>query len=52
MARRHSEYLTGDALGSLRCDCGDQLDAALRSRRGRRWCGRLPARTAGRASRC
>ena len=25
----HSECLTGDALGSHRCDCGDQLDAAL-----------------------
>ncbi|MFI2472783.1 bifunctional 3,4-dihydroxy-2-butanone-4-phosphate synthase/GTP cyclohydrolase II [Nocardia xishanensis] len=29
LARLHSECLTGDALGSLRCDCGDQLDAAL-----------------------
>jgi 3,4-dihydroxy 2-butanone 4-phosphate synthase / GTP cyclohydrolase II len=28
--RVHSECLTGDALGSLRCDCGDQLQAALR----------------------
>jgi 3,4-dihydroxy 2-butanone 4-phosphate synthase/GTP cyclohydrolase II len=27
--RLHSECLTGDALGSLRCDCGEQLDAAL-----------------------
>ena len=26
--RVHSECLTGDALGSLRCDCGDQLAAA------------------------
>ena len=25
----HSECLTGDALGSLRCDCGAQRDAAL-----------------------
>ncbi|MEV0029926.1 bifunctional 3,4-dihydroxy-2-butanone-4-phosphate synthase/GTP cyclohydrolase II [Nocardia sp. NPDC050793] len=31
LARLHSECLTGDALGSLRCDCGDQLDAALRA---------------------
>lgn len=31
LARLHSECLTGDALGSLRCDCGDQLDAALRT---------------------
>ena len=29
MVRIHSECLTGDALGSLRCDCGPQLDAAL-----------------------
>lgn len=27
--RLHSECLTGDALGSRRCDCGDQLQAAL-----------------------
>lgn len=30
LVRLHSECLTGDALGSLRCDCGEQLDAALR----------------------
>jgi GTP cyclohydrolase II len=28
--RVHSECLTGDALGSLRCDCRDQLENALR----------------------
>lgn len=28
--RVHSECLTGDALGSLKCDCGDQLDIALK----------------------
>src|SRR3989344_1080272 len=28
-ARVHSECLTGDALGSLRCDCGPQLERAL-----------------------
>src|SRR5512143_1717734 len=28
--RLHSECLTGDAMGSLRCDCRDQLEAALR----------------------
>ena len=28
--RLHSECLTGDAFGSLRCDCRDQLEAALR----------------------
>lgn len=31
LARLHSECLTGDAFGSLRCDCGEQLDAALRA---------------------
>jgi 3,4-dihydroxy 2-butanone 4-phosphate synthase/GTP cyclohydrolase II len=30
LVRVHSECLTGDALGSLRCDCGEQLQAALR----------------------
>jgi len=29
LVRVHSECLTGDVLGSLRCDCGVQLDAAL-----------------------
>ena len=29
LARVHSECLTGDALFSLRCDCGNQLEAAL-----------------------
>jgi GTP cyclohydrolase II len=28
--RVHSECLTGDALGSIRCDCRDQLEASLR----------------------
>ncbi|MEH2063829.1 MAG: bifunctional 3,4-dihydroxy-2-butanone-4-phosphate synthase/GTP cyclohydrolase II [Nostoc sp.] len=30
MVRMHSECLTGDALGSLRCDCRMQLQAALK----------------------
>ncbi|RGX07169.1 bifunctional 3,4-dihydroxy-2-butanone-4-phosphate synthase/GTP cyclohydrolase II [Paraclostridium sordellii] len=30
LVRVHSECLTGDALGSLRCDCGDQYDAAMK----------------------
>jgi GTP cyclohydrolase II len=30
-ARVHSECLTGDVLGSLRCDCRDQLIASLRA---------------------
>jgi GTP cyclohydrolase II len=34
--RVHSECLTGDVLGSLRCDCGQQRNAALRA------LGRLP----------
>ncbi|MEE8188306.1 MAG: GTP cyclohydrolase II [Kiloniellales bacterium] len=29
LLRLHSECLTGDLLGSLRCDCGDQLRGAL-----------------------
>jgi 3,4-dihydroxy 2-butanone 4-phosphate synthase/GTP cyclohydrolase II len=29
LVRMHSECLTGDALGSRRCDCGEQRDAAL-----------------------
>lgn len=30
LCRVHSECLTGDAFGSLRCDCGDQLAEAMR----------------------
>lgn len=30
LTRVHSECLTGDALGSKRCDCGEQYDAAMR----------------------
>ena len=30
IVRIHSECLTGDVLGSLKCDCGDQLDYALK----------------------
>lgn len=30
LVRVHSECLTGDALGSARCDCGDQYDAAMK----------------------
>ena len=30
LCRVHSECLTGDAFGSLRCDCGDQLHEAMR----------------------
>jgi 3,4-dihydroxy 2-butanone 4-phosphate synthase/GTP cyclohydrolase II len=30
LVRMHSECLTGDVFGSLRCDCGPQLDEAMR----------------------
>jgi len=30
LVRVHSECLTGDAFGSLRCDCGEQLNAAMK----------------------
>ena len=29
LARVHSECLTGDVFGSLRCDCGDQIELAM-----------------------
>jgi GTP cyclohydrolase II len=31
LVRLHSECLTGDVLGSLKCDCGPQLDSALQA---------------------
>lgn len=31
MVRVHSECLTGDAFGSLRCDCGEQFAAAMKA---------------------
>ncbi len=31
IVRIHSECLTGDTLGSLKCDCGDQLQFALKT---------------------
>jgi len=30
LVRVHSECFTGDVLGSLRCDCGEQLNASIR----------------------
>ncbi len=30
LCRVHSECLTGDAFGSLKCDCGEQFDAAMK----------------------
>ena len=37
LVRVHSECLTGDAFGSLRCDCGPQLDAALSAIAAKGW---------------
>ena len=37
LVRLHSECLTGDVLGSLKCDCGPQLDEALRLIAARGW---------------
>jgi GTP cyclohydrolase II len=31
LVRIHSECLTGDAFGSLRCDCGPQLEASMKA---------------------
>ena len=31
LVRIHSECLTGDTIGSLKCDCRDQLEAALKT---------------------
>lgn len=37
LVRLHSECLTGDVLGSLKCDCGPQLDAAIAAIRASGW---------------
>jgi GTP cyclohydrolase II len=37
LVRLHSECLTGDVLGSLKCDCGPQLHAALHEIAGSGW---------------
>ena len=37
LVRLHSECLTGDVLGSLKCDCGPQLDAAIAAIRDSGW---------------
>lgn len=37
LVRLHSECLTGDVFGSLKCDCGPQLDAAMASMRTEGW---------------
>lgn len=53
LVRVHSECLTGDIFGSLRCDCGPQLDASLEriQAEGREWWSTCAA-TRGAASAC
>jgi GTP cyclohydrolase II len=48
VARLHSECLTGDVLGSLKCDCGPQLHEALRQIAGAPWGVLLYLRQEGR----
>ncbi|MCH1423431.1 MAG: GTP cyclohydrolase II [Candidatus Poseidoniaceae archaeon] len=48
LIRVHSECLTGDVLGSLRCDCGPQLEAALKTIVERGWGCLLYLRQEGR----
>jgi len=48
LVRMHSECLTGDVFGSLRCDCGAQLNAALDMVRERGWGVLLYLRQEGR----
>jgi GTP cyclohydrolase II len=49
LVRIHSECLTGDALGSLKCDCGPQLAAALEAIAGSGWGILLYLRQEGRS---
>ncbi len=48
VVRLHSECLTGDVLGSLKCDCGPQLHEALHQIRGGTWGVLLYLRQEGR----
>lgn len=48
LVRIHSECLTGDALGSLKCDCGPQLDDALAAMAAAGWGVLLYLRQEGR----
>ena len=48
LIRVHSECLTGDAFGSLRCDCGPQLHAALDAIKHKGWGCLLYLRQEGR----
>ena len=49
LVRLHSECLTGDVLGSLKCDCGPQLDAAMTAIATEGWGILLYLRQEGRA---
>jgi GTP cyclohydrolase II len=49
LVRLHSECLTGDVLGSLKCDCGPQLEAALAAIGASGWGVLLYLRQEGRA---
>lgn len=49
LVRLHSECLTGDVLGSLKCDCGPQLDAAMAAIAASGWGILLYLRQEGRA---
>ncbi len=49
LVRLHSECLTGDVLGSLKCDCGPQLDAAMAAIAASGWGIVLYLRQEGRA---
>lgn len=49
LVRLHSECLTGDVLGSLKCDCGPQLDSALEAIAASGWGILLYLRQEGRA---
>ncbi|RYD48777.1 MAG: GTP cyclohydrolase II, partial [Sphingomonadales bacterium] len=48
LVRLHSECLTGDVLGSLKCDCGPQLHAAIREIEASGWGMLLYLRQEGR----
>ena len=48
LVRVHSECLTGDAFSSSRCDCGPQLDAALKTIQSHGWGCLLYLRQEGR----
>jgi len=48
LVRIHSECLTGDAFGSLRCDCGPQLQSALNTIKSHGWGCLLYLRQEGR----